>query len=84
MKKILPLLALALSCPLLKGQVDYDGTYPWSQTTSIAPDNAVPGWFYNLGITGLRVQLGSCRPEGARREARFRRFPGIRGGFSGG
>jgi Family of unknown function (DUF6288)/Carbohydrate esterase, sialic acid-specific acetylesterase/Bacterial Ig domain len=63
MKKILPLLALALSCPLLKGQVDYDGTYPWSQTTSIAPDNAVPGWFYNLGVTGLRVQLDPAAPK---------------------
>jgi hypothetical protein len=63
MKKIVPLFALALSCPPLAAQVDYDGTYPWSETTSFAPDNAVPGWFYNLGITGLRVQLNPAAPR---------------------
>jgi hypothetical protein len=62
-KKIIPLMALALSCPPLTAQVDYDGTYPWSETTSFAPDNAVPGWFYNLGITGLRVQLNPAAPR---------------------
>ena len=62
-KKIFPLLALILSSPLLRAQVDYDGTYPWSQTTTFAPDNAVPGWFYNLGITGLRVQLDPAAPR---------------------
>jgi hypothetical protein len=63
MKKIIPLLALVLACPPLAAQVDYDGTYPWSQTTSVAPDSAVPGWFYNLGITGLRVQLDPNAPR---------------------
>jgi hypothetical protein len=62
-KKIIPLIALALSCPPLAAQVAYDGTYPWSQTTDVAPDNAVPGWFYNLGITGLRVQLDPAAPR---------------------
>ncbi len=57
MKRIIPLLTLALSCLPLTAQVDYDGAYPWSQTTGVAPDSAVPGWFYNLGITGMRVQL---------------------------
>ena len=63
MKRIIPLLALALSCPPLVAQVDYDGNHPWSQTTSVAPDSAVPGWFYNLGITGMRVQLDPAAPR---------------------
>ena len=63
MKRITPLLGLALSCLPLSAQVDYNGTFPWSQTTSVAPDSAVPGWFYNLGITGLRVQLDPAAPR---------------------
>ena len=63
MKKIIPLLALALSCLPLTAQVDYDGAYPWSERTDVAPDSAVPGWFYNLGITGLRVQLDPAAPR---------------------
>jgi Family of unknown function (DUF6288) len=63
MKRIIPLLTLALSCLPLPAQVDYNGTFPWSQTTGVAPDSAVPGWFYNLGITGLRVQLDPAAPR---------------------
>ncbi len=63
MKKIVPLLALALSCPPLTAQVDYDGNYPWSERTNVAPDSAVPGWFYNLGITGMRVKLDPAAPR---------------------
>jgi hypothetical protein len=63
MKKIIPLLALALSCLPLTAQVDYDGNHPWSQTTNVAPDSAVPGWFYNLGITGMRVKLDPAAPR---------------------
>jgi Family of unknown function (DUF6288) len=63
MKNIIPLLALTLSCLPVAAQVDYDGAYPWSQTTGFAPDNAVPGWFYNLGITGMRVQLDPAAPR---------------------
>jgi hypothetical protein len=63
MKKIILLLALVLSCLPLTAQVDYDGNYPWSLTTTVAPDSAVPGWFYNLGITGLRVRLDPAAPR---------------------
>jgi Family of unknown function (DUF6288) len=63
MKKIILLLALALSCLPLTAQVDYEGDYPWLLTTDVAPDSAVPGWFYNLGITGLRVRLDPAAPR---------------------
>ena len=63
MKRIIPLLTLAISCPPLTAQVDYNGTSPWSLTTTVAPDSAVPGWFYNLGITGMRVQLDPAAPR---------------------
>jgi hypothetical protein len=62
MKKIIPLLALPLTSLPLAAQVDYNDeeNLPWSRTTTVAPDSAVPGWFYNLGITGLRVKLDSA------------------------
>jgi hypothetical protein len=65
MKKIILLLALALSCLPLTAQVDYNDNEnaPWSETTAVAPDSVVPGWFYNLGITGLRVKLDSAAPR---------------------
>lgn len=42
---------------ILPAQVDYDGANPWSRTANSGPDAAVPGWWYNLGITGIRVEL---------------------------
>jgi Family of unknown function (DUF6288) len=65
MKKIIPLLALPLISLPLSAQVDYNdaANLPWSRTTSVAPDSAVPGWFYNLGITGMRVKLDSAAPR---------------------
>lgn len=44
-------------------QVHYheDGR-PWSQRARHGPDAVVPGWFYNLGITGLRVELVADAP----------------------
>ena len=43
----------------LHAAVDYseDGQQPWSQRADSGPDAEVPGWFYNLGITGMRAQL---------------------------
>lgn len=38
-------------------QVDYDGDYPWNDAVDGGPDGNVPGWYINLGITGLRTQL---------------------------
>lgn len=46
------------------GQVHYhDDGRPWRQRARRGPDSEVPGWFYNLGITGLRVQLMPDAPE---------------------
>jgi len=46
-----------------RGQVHYheDGN-PWKQRAGSGPDAEVEGWFYNLGIAGLRVQLVAERP----------------------
>ncbi len=58
-RPLLPSLLLALAAtPVTPTQVHYhpDG-HPWKQTTDHGPDREVPGWYYNLGITGLRVEL---------------------------
>ncbi|MBK6942715.1 MAG: hypothetical protein IPH13_21280, partial [Planctomycetes bacterium] len=54
---IMALLFVAVSAHAL-AQVDYsaDGR-PWSQRADGGPDAEVDGWYYNLGITGLRVRL---------------------------
>lgn len=59
-------IALALFGPLptLPGQVHYhESGSPWTRTASSGPDAEVPGWFYNLGITGLRAQLVADEPR---------------------
>jgi hypothetical protein len=45
-------------------QVHYhpDGN-PWKQRASSGPDAEVDGWYYNLGVTGLRVQLLEEAPK---------------------
>lgn len=57
------LVAGALAVPAA-GQVHYysDG-WPWIAQTSSGPDAAVPGWYYNLGITGLRIELNEHAPK---------------------
>lgn len=54
--------ALALASPA-RAQVDYgaDG-HPWNQRAESGPDAVVPGWYYNLGLTGLRVELIEAAP----------------------
>ncbi len=44
-------------------QVHYhaDGN-PWSQRAGSGPDAEVPGWYYNLGLTGLRVEIVESAP----------------------
>jgi hypothetical protein len=44
-------------------QVDYGKESPWDQRAESGPDAKVPGWFYNLGITGLRAQLVADEPK---------------------
>jgi hypothetical protein len=44
-------------------QVDHDeGEQPWGQRAEAGPDAKVPGWYYNLGITGLLVELVAEQP----------------------
>lgn len=48
----------------LQAQVHYhDDGNPWSQRADSGPDAQVPGWFYNLGITGLRARLVADEPK---------------------
>jgi len=52
------LLVLLGALPALVAQVHYhDDGRPWKQKAGRGPDKDVPGWFYNLGETGLRVEL---------------------------
>jgi len=45
------------------GQVDYRGGSPWDQRAGGGPDAQVPGWYYNLGITGVRAELVADEPK---------------------
>lgn len=58
------LLALVLCTAQLEAQVHYqpDGS-PWNQKANEGPDAEVPGWYYNLGISGIRVELTEETPE---------------------
>lgn len=57
-------LLLLLATPPLDAQVHHhaDGR-PWNQTADGGPDREVPGWFYNLGVTGIRVKLTEAHPK---------------------
>ncbi len=58
------LTALLLLAAPAAAQVHYfPSGHPWSQQANGGPDAVVPGWFYNLGITGLRVELREERPK---------------------
>ncbi|MFN3240504.1 MAG: DUF6288 domain-containing protein [Planctomycetota bacterium] len=59
---------LSVACVLLLGlpavaQVHYhpDGR-PWKQKANDGPDQVVDGWYYNLGVTGIRVELIEAAP----------------------
>lgn len=54
---------LSLWAPVATAQVDYDEEgQPWAQRAEEGPDAEVPGWYYNLGITGVRVELVAEQP----------------------
>jgi hypothetical protein len=36
---------------------------PWKQKARSGPDAEVPGWYYNLGITGIRTELMEEHPQ---------------------
>ena len=45
-------------------QVHYhEGGRPWNQRAEKGPDAEVPGWYYNLGVTGLRAELVAAQPK---------------------
>lgn len=57
-------IAIACFANSLQAQVHYHSdTSPWQQRARSGPDAKVPGWFYNLGITGLRAQLVADKPK---------------------
>ena len=62
--RILPLLLLCgFHCQLL-AQVHYhDDGSPWLREAKRGPDAQVGGWYYNMGITGIRVQLMKEEPN---------------------
>jgi len=48
----------------LQAQVHYHAdSRPWTQRARSGPDAEVDGWYYNLGITGMRVQLVADEPK---------------------
>ncbi|MEZ6195335.1 MAG: DUF6288 domain-containing protein [Planctomycetota bacterium] len=59
---LLPILVLLVATGL-PAQVHYheDGN-PWKQRAGNGPDAEVDGWYYNLGITGIRAQLMADEP----------------------
>ena len=54
---------IGLSVSLQAAVHYHDDGQPWSQRAESGPDAEVPGWFYNLGITGLRAQLIANEPK---------------------
>jgi hypothetical protein len=78
LKNIL-LLSLLLFTFCLFSQVDYnDDGQPWKRTVSHGPDADVPGWYYNLGITGIRAQLITAQPKTLEVKYIIRRSPAYR------
>ena len=57
-RHLLAVLLVFVLTGAVAAQVHYheDGR-PWKNQARKGPDAEVPGWFYNLGITGIRVQL---------------------------
>jgi hypothetical protein len=54
---------LAAAAGSLMAQVHYQGNQPWSQRADSGPDAEVPGWYYNLGLTGIRAELVANEPK---------------------
>ena len=56
-------LTLALTF-LIRSQVHYlSNGSPWNRRAEAGPDAEVGGWYYNLGTTGIRVQLIAEAPK---------------------
>ena len=54
---------LAAASGSMMAQVHYQGDQPWSQRADSGPDAEVPGWYYNLGLTGIRAELIANEPK---------------------
>jgi phosphoribosyl-ATP pyrophosphohydrolase/phosphoribosyl-AMP cyclohydrolase/histidinol dehydrogenase len=53
-----------LAASPVAAQVHYhEGGQPWNQRAGSGPDAEVPGWYYNLGITGTRAELVAEAPK---------------------
>ncbi len=58
------MLASALLIFIVPVQVHYHPNgAPWNQRAAAGPDAEVPGWFYNLGATGIRCELTEEHPK---------------------
>ncbi|MFT4542322.1 MAG: hypothetical protein ACI841_003827 [Planctomycetota bacterium] len=58
------LVMCTLASPAAPAQVHaYPDGRPWAQRAGSGPDAEVSGWFYNLGITGMRVTLDETAPR---------------------
>ena len=76
-------LSASFLCTVLMGvlsglslaQVHYQNGQPWSQRAGDGPDAEVPGWFYNLGITGIRAELVADEPKALAVRHVFKRTP---------
>lgn len=56
-------------------QVAYQDGNPWRQRANEGPDAQVPGWYYNLGITGIRAELIADQPKALRVRYVFPKTP---------
>lgn len=52
---------LAVSAAVAQVHYFADGR-PWRQRAHSGPDQVVDGWYYNLGVSGLRVELVEAAP----------------------
>ncbi len=60
---LLQALLLAIFCAPLIAQVHYQDGRPWSLKADSGPDAEVSGWYYNLGLTGIRAELVENEPK---------------------
>ena len=67
-------LLVGIASPLL-AQVAYDNGQPWNQRADSGPDAEVPGWYYNLGLTGIRAELVAKEPKALLVKHVFARTP---------
>ena len=57
------MVAMLLAASTVMAQVAYGGREPWNQRAESGPDAKVPGWFYNLGLTGIRAESVADEPK---------------------